>query len=72
MSSPDLDTREQRIWDAAYAAAFVQEYANHAAAYSRVDAITARTAAAVADLAVLRLRQWRESSDDLAGLRLPA
>lgn len=59
-----MNDREQRIWDAAYAAAFVADFRAEAkqfgldSAYMETDA---EVAGDVADLAVIRLRQWNRT-----------
>jgi hypothetical protein len=55
---------EQRIWEAAYAAAFVEDFRtthNHTGSFDRAVAHTsAETAMTLADLAVVRYRSWRD------------
>jgi len=53
--------REKRIWDAAYAAAFVTEFNAHLVAgfETAVRTTTAERAAHIADQAVREFRRWR-------------
>lgn len=59
--------RECRIWDAAYAAAFArgfnQYFGNLADFQNASGRINAEYAADIADLAVMRLREWQECED---------
>lgn len=61
---------EKAIWQAAYAAAFVEQFINNRVqvGFDRaVDLASAEHAIAVADLTVLRLREWRRDEKPNAG-----
>lgn len=67
-----VTAREQRVWDAAYAAAFAAqvELACRLAGINFdlvIEQITAERAAHIADLAVKRLREWQREEDPRCG-----
>jgi hypothetical protein len=81
MNDANMSTEEREIWRAAYAAAFVADferkheyYRNDLIAGSPFDeaarVVYAERAITVADLAIVRLRQWRDDNDALAGCML--
>ena len=69
--------REQQVWDAAYAAAFVEEFTSSVRTRDAmgqphpfdgaVAASSAERAIFIADLAVRRLREWRRDENGDAG-----
>lgn len=79
-STPMTD-EERAIWQVAYAAAFVAEFERSYALYeearskspfdSAATSISAERAITVAELAVFRLREWREQENEDAGRLLP-
>jgi hypothetical protein len=65
---------EQELWQKAYAATFANEFYRSFALFQDVDrtakSINAELAATIADLAVFRLRQWREREAPRMGIGL--
>lgn len=63
--------RERSVWDATFAAAFASEFMAEWSRRGRFDAaaqsMTAETAGTIADLAILRLREWRRDNDRRLG-----
>lgn len=73
MADPaDFTEREQRIWDAAYAAAYVADFFLflEISDYDRaIKSTTSERASYVADQAVRELRRWRTQESPQMGLR---
>jgi hypothetical protein len=69
-----MTPEEKELWQQAYAAAFANEFYRSFALYQdcdrTVESISAEFPATVADLAVVRLRQWRETEDPKMGLEI--
>ena len=68
-----MNNREQRIWDAAYAEAFIREFADTRArgTFDRaVELSSAEAAIIAADLVVIRLREWKVRENQDAGIYL--
>ena len=70
-----MDEQELAIWNAAYAAAFVEGFGFYRRGAGSFEAAVAASADAgeaahVADLAVMRLREWRRSECADTGLSI--
>lgn len=68
-----MNEREKRIWDAAYGAYFALDFKAVAdspvhTGWDQAEATTtAEAPSRVADLAVIRFREWRDQEDELLG-----